>query len=85
MLCPPGSPTNDRPAEMLVGAEAKRLRLDVAIVSSPYELIAATDVAHRGASAVDRPTAAFCFSDSIAYGVYAACRDSGWGFPTRSR
>ena len=81
VICPPGSPTNDRPAEVLVGAEAKRLALDVAIVNSPYELGDATGVAHAVLSAADRPTAAFCFSDSIAYGVYAACRQLGLSIP----
>ena len=38
VLRPPGSPTNDRPAEVYVGAEADRLGLDVDVVSAPYEL-----------------------------------------------
>ena len=74
VLRPPGSPTNDRPAEVYVGSEADRLDLDVSVVSSPYELHEATDVARSVLTADHRPTAAFCFSDSIAYGVYAAAR-----------
>jgi LacI family transcriptional regulator len=72
VLRPPGSPTNDRPAEVFVSAEAKRLGLEVLVVSSPYELDEATAIARGVFSSARPPTAAFCFSDSIAYGVYAA-------------
>jgi len=75
VLRPPGSPTNDRPAEVYVGSEADRLDLDVSVVSTPYELDEATDVAREVLTAAHRPSAAFCFSDSIAYGVYAAARE----------
>jgi DNA-binding LacI/PurR family transcriptional regulator len=75
VLRPPGSPTNDRPAEVYVGAEADRLGLDVDVVSAPYELQEATDVARTVLAATQRPSAVFCFSDSIAYGVYAAARE----------
>ena len=75
VLRPPGSPTNDRPAEVYVGSEADRLGLDVDVVSTPYELDGATDVARAVLTGGHRPTAVFCFSDSIAYGVYAAARE----------
>jgi LacI family transcriptional regulator len=75
VLRPPGSPTNDRPAEVYVGAEAERLGLEISVFSTQYELHAATDVARSVLSATPRPTAVFCFSDSIAYGVYAAARE----------
>lgn len=81
VLRPPGSSTNDRPAEVYVGTEAERLNLDVAVVSSPYELGDATEVAREVLSASRRPSAAFCFSDSIAYGVYAAARALGIRIP----
>jgi LacI family transcriptional regulator len=81
VLRPPGSPTHDRPAEVFVGSEAERLRVDVSVVSSPYELDEATDVAREVLSGVQRPTAAFCFSDSIAYGVYAAARELSLTIP----
>ena len=74
VLRAPGSPTNDRPAEVYVGSEADRLDVDVSVVSSPYELDEATEVARAVLTSDHRPTAAFCFSDSIAYGVYAAAR-----------
>lgn len=73
--------TPDRPADTHVPVEAERLGLDVTVVTSPQHLGAATGVAHDVLSGPDRPTAVFCFSDSIAYGVYAATRDLGLAVP----
>ena len=81
VLRPPGSPTNDRPAEVYVGTEADRLGLDVRVVSAPYELNEATVLARDVLTASPRPSALFCFSDSIAYGVYAAARELGLRIP----
>jgi LacI family transcriptional regulator, galactose operon repressor len=75
VLRPPGSPTNDRPAELFVVAEAERLGLTVRVATAPYELHEATEIAHAVLTQSPRPTAAFCFADSIAYGIYAAARD----------
>jgi LacI family transcriptional regulator len=75
VLSPPGSPTTDRPAELFVVAEADRLDLDVRVLTAAYELQPATDLAHELLDDPHRPTAIFCFSDSIAYGVYAAARE----------
>ncbi|MBV9425061.1 MAG: LacI family DNA-binding transcriptional regulator [Solirubrobacterales bacterium] len=82
VLRPPGAPTSDRPAEVFVGAEADRLGLDVTVISAPYELEEATEVAHEVLGVAERPTAAFCFCDSIAYGVYAAARQLELAIPT---
>jgi DNA-binding LacI/PurR family transcriptional regulator len=73
--------TPDRPADTHVPVEAERLGLDVSVVTSPQHLGAATEVAHQVLTGPDRPTAVFCFSDSIAYGVYAATRDLGLAVP----
>jgi DNA-binding LacI/PurR family transcriptional regulator len=81
VLQPPGSPTADRPAELFVAAEAKRLGLEVKIVSSPYELAQATAVARDVLCARSRPTGVFCLCDSIAYGVYAAARELNLKIP----
>ena len=81
VLCPPGSPTTDRPAEMFVVAEADRLGLDVTVLSSPYELDQATEVARSVLCDAAPPTAVFCFSDSIAYGVYRACAELALSIP----
>lgn len=81
VLGPPGSPTSGRPAEVFVTAEADRLGLDVTVHTAPYELAESTDVAREVLSAASRPTAAFCFSDSIAYGMYAAASELGLAIP----
>ena len=75
VLRPPGSPTNDRPAELIVASEAQRLELDVHAATAGYELRYATEVACELLQRSPRPTAAFCFADSFAYGVYAAARE----------
>jgi LacI family transcriptional regulator, galactose operon repressor len=81
VLRPPGSPTSDRPAELFVVAEADRLGLDVRVVTAPYGLQEAIEVARGVLADDDRPTAVFCFSDSIAYGVYGAARELGIRIP----
>lgn len=81
VLRPPGSPTSGRPAEVFVVAEADRLGLDVSVHSTPYALDEATVVARDVLSSARPPTAAFCFSDSIAYGMYAAARELGLSIP----
>jgi DNA-binding LacI/PurR family transcriptional regulator len=75
VLTPTRASTPDRPAEVHVNAEAERLGLDVSVVTSPQGLAEATAVAGEVLAAAGRPTAVFCFSDSIAYGVYAATRE----------
>jgi LacI family transcriptional regulator len=83
VLRPPGSPTSDRPAELFVVAEAERLGLQVEVVTAPYGLHEATGIARALLAGARRPTAVFCFSDSIAYGVYAAARDLEIEIPSR--
>ena len=81
VLTPTQPSTPDRPADIHVTAEAERLGLDVSIISSPPALAAATEVAREVLSKADRPTALFCFADSIAYGAYAAARELGLRIP----
>ena len=81
VLRPPGSPTNDRPAELIVARESQRLDLDVHAASAGYELPDATAVARELLQREPRPTAAFCFADSFAYGAYAAARELGIRIP----
>ncbi|MFI0451680.1 LacI family DNA-binding transcriptional regulator [Actinomadura sp. 6N118] len=73
--------TPDRPADVHVNAEAKRLGLEVDLIVAPQSLPEATEVATRVLADHDRPSAVFCFSDSIAYGVYAATRELGLDVP----
>jgi DNA-binding LacI/PurR family transcriptional regulator len=74
VLTPTRPSTPDRPAELHVSTQAQRLDLDVGVVTAGQSLSAATEVAHAVLAAPGRPTALFCFSDSIAYGAYAAAR-----------
>ncbi|KAB2342338.1 LacI family DNA-binding transcriptional regulator [Actinomadura rudentiformis] len=73
--------TPDRPADVHVNAEAERLGLEVDLIVAPQSLPEATEVATRVLADRDRPSAVFCFSDSIAYGVYAATRELGLAVP----
>lgn len=73
--------TPDRPAEVYVSAEARRLGLSVEIVASTHRLADATRVAKRVLRQEPPPTGLFCFSDSIAYGAYAAAADVGLRIP----
>jgi LacI family transcriptional regulator, galactose operon repressor len=81
VLTPTQPSTPDRPADIYVLAEAERLGLDVGIISSPPALAAAAEVAYGVLSKTDRPTALFCFADSIAYGAYVAARELGLRIP----
>ncbi|MEV4888201.1 LacI family DNA-binding transcriptional regulator [Nonomuraea sp. NPDC055795] len=80
VLTPTRPSTPDRPADVHVGAEAERLGLDLEVTTAPYELAGATAAARRILEE-DRPGAVFCFSDSIAYGVYAAAAELGLSIP----
>ncbi|MEO3870598.1 LacI family DNA-binding transcriptional regulator [Nonomuraea sp. B12E4] len=72
--------TPDRPADVHVTAEADRLGLDIEVTTAPHELAGATSVA-RDILAAKRPSAVFCFADSIAYGVYAAAKELEMSIP----
>jgi LacI family transcriptional regulator len=80
VLTPTRASTPDRPADVHVTAEADRLGLDIEVVSASHGLAAATGAAHELLSG-QRPTAVFCFADSIAYGVYAAAQELGLSIP----
>ena len=81
VLTPTDASTPDRPADVHVSSEAKRLGLEVSIVASPHGLTEASTVAQAVMSRRPRPTAVFCFSDSIAYGAYAAANALGLRIP----
>ncbi|MGV9309203.1 LacI family DNA-binding transcriptional regulator [Nonomuraea sp. NPDC004354] len=80
VLTPTGARTPDRPADVHASAEADRLGLDIEVATAPHGLAGATEVAHQ-VLAGGRHTAVFCFSDSIAYGVYAAAAERGIAVP----
>ncbi len=81
VLTPTQASTPDRPADIFVTSVSERLGLDVEMFSSPPGLLAATEIARKVLSETDRPTALFCFADSIAYGAYAAARELGLRIP----
>jgi LacI family transcriptional regulator len=81
VLTPTLASTPDRPAEVHVSSEAERLGLELSVVASPHTLPEATLVAHQVMCRRPRPTAVFCFADSIAYGAYAAARNLGLAIP----
>ncbi|MFI7099682.1 LacI family DNA-binding transcriptional regulator [Streptomyces sp. NPDC050161] len=83
VLTPTGPSTPDRPADVYVREAADRLHLTVEVLPCAQELGEATEVARRvldgtggGGARRAAPTAVFCFSDSIAYGVYAAAAEA---------
>ena len=73
----------ERPAERAVVSWAERLGLDCRVLPCPLSLEGSASVAVEvlAAPAGTRPTAVFSLSDSIAYGVYAACRELGLRIP----
>ncbi|WP_214409665.1 LacI family DNA-binding transcriptional regulator [Sphaerisporangium fuscum] len=81
VLTPTRPSTPDRPADVHVTAEAERLGLDIDVVTAPHGLAATTETAREMLATGVRPSAVFCFSDSIAYGVYAAAAELGLSVP----
>jgi LacI family transcriptional regulator len=71
----------DREAERAVGASAAALGLDCSLVACAYSLNGSRPLALELLSSDERPTAVLCLSDSIAYGVYAACAELGLSIP----
>jgi DNA-binding LacI/PurR family transcriptional regulator len=71
----------DRQAEQAVAASAGALGLDCDVVACAYSLNGSRPLALELLRAGDRPTAVFCMSDSIAYGVYVACAELGLAIP----
>jgi LacI family transcriptional regulator len=71
----------DRAAERAVAASAAALRLDCRVVACAYSLKGSRPLALELLGSDERPTAVLCLSDSIAYGVYAACAELGLSIP----
>ena len=66
-----------RRTERAVRKLAAELEIGCELVPCAYSLNGSTPLALDLLSSADRPTAVFCLSDSIAYGVYAACAELG--------
>ena len=71
----------DRQAERAVAGTAAALGLDCRVVPCAYSLNGSRPLALELLAGADRPTAILCMSDSIAYGVYAACAELGLSIP----
>jgi LacI family transcriptional regulator len=70
-----------REAERAVLSTAATLGIDCRLVPCAYSLNGSRPLALEVLAAEDRPTAVLCLSDSIAYGVYAACAELGLSVP----
>ncbi len=71
----------EREAERAVAGSARALGLDCRIVPCAYSLNGSRPLALELLTGEDRPTAILCMSDSIAYGVYAACTELELSIP----
>jgi LacI family transcriptional regulator len=71
----------DRQAERAVAGTAAALGMDCRVVPCAYSLNGSRPLALELLAGDDRPTALLCMSDSIAYGVYAACGELGLSIP----
>lgn len=81
VLTPGEQTTPDRPVEVIAHEVAAELGLGLTLHTSPHDLQGARAVAEELLAGVDPPTAVFCLSDSMAYGVYAAARALGRSVP----
>lgn len=81
VLTPGRGGAADRPADRAVVEIAPDLGVDATLVSCPHDLTGATEIALAELTSDPRPTAFFCLTDSMAYGVYAAVRDLGLTVP----
>lgn len=83
VVLPQRPSTPDRPAERLVGDEAGRHGLEALLVRTPPATGLPHDTTDHLVRALDdlRPTAAFCLTDSFAYGVLRAAEVLGLQVP----
>ena len=71
----------EREAERVVAPTAAALGLECRVVPCAYSLNGSRPLALELLAGDDRPTAVLCMSDSIAYGVYAACAELKLSIP----
>jgi LacI family transcriptional regulator len=81
LLTPSLPTTPGRPSELLAVELAAPLGLDLVVVPAPAGPTGATAAAAAVLDAADRPSAVFCLSDSLAFGVYRAAADLGLRVP----
>lgn len=83
VLTPSRPSTPERPAETLAIAQAARLGLELTLSTSPGSVDGAAEAAMRVLGSDPRPTAVFCLSDSMAYGVYLAAAEIDLDVPSQ--
>jgi LacI family transcriptional regulator len=71
----------DRQAERAVAEVAAKLGVECDLVACAYSLNGSRPLALELLNAPEPPSAVFCLSDSIAYGVYVACAELGLAVP----
>jgi DNA-binding LacI/PurR family transcriptional regulator len=71
----------EREAERAVAGSAAALGLECRVVPCAYSLNGSRPLALELLAGPDRPSAILCMSDSIAYGVYAACAELELSIP----
>src|SRR3954447_3879469 len=71
----------DRGAERAVAGTAATLGLEFRVVPCAYSLNGSRPLALELLAGDERPSAILCMSDSIAYGVYAACTELDLSIP----
>ena len=81
VLTPGEFDTPDRPAEVVARRSADQIGLDLTLHGTSHELDDTKAIAVELMSGDLAPTAFFCLSDSMAYGVYAAARSLGLTVP----
>jgi LacI family transcriptional regulator len=81
VLTPSRPSTPDRPSEQGVVEACAALGLDATVVNCRHSIESATGTVGTLLDGAQRPTAAFCLSDSIACGVYAAAAARGLRIP----
>ncbi|MEU4242620.1 LacI family DNA-binding transcriptional regulator [Actinoplanes sp. NPDC026619] len=81
LLAPALPSTPGRPAQVLAAALAGDLGIELVEISAPAATADAVEAATALLARADRPTAVFCLSDSLAFAVYRAARDTGLRLP----
>jgi LacI family transcriptional regulator len=81
VLSPTRRLPTERPAEAVAQRVGRELALRITLVECPHDLAGATEVARTLLTSSRRPTGILALADSMAYGVYAACRDLGITIP----
>ncbi|TCM46100.1 LacI family DNA-binding transcriptional regulator [Kribbella sp. VKM Ac-2568] len=65
----------ESPVEEIAQRIAAGLKLKIRIIPCPHDLSGATEVARELLTSKQRPTGILALADSMAFGVYAACRE----------